>query len=94
MKSEIKTALILGVMIAVGVGIISILFSSLDEELENIFTENSISKINKLGLKMAPDLVGIAHYLNTTPEELSEKVKGKVILYDIWTYSCINCVRT
>ena len=94
MKSEIKTALILGVMIAVGVGIISILFSSLDEELENISTENSISKINKLGLKMAPDLVGIAHYLNTTPEELSEKVKGKVVLYDIWTYSCINCVRT
>ena len=50
--------------------------------------------MDKSGFKMAPDLVGIAHYLNTTPEELSKEIKGKVVLYDIWTYSCINCVRT
>ena len=24
----------------------------------------------------------------------SADLKGKVVLYDIWTYSCINCVRT
>ncbi|MGH1566925.1 MAG: hypothetical protein ACRBB5_05835 [Nitrosopumilus sp.] len=94
MKSEIKTALILGLVIAVGVRIIRALFSSLDDELKSENTsENSISKINKLGLKMAPDLVGIAHYFNTIPEELNEKVKDNVVLYDIWTYRCINCVR-
>jgi len=97
MKSEIKTALILGIVIATGLGIMSMVFSSFDKEFEsaNITSEgNSITKIDKSGFKMAPDLVGIAHYLNTTPEKLSEEIKDKVILYDIWTYSCINCIRT
>jgi len=97
MKSEIKTALILGIVIATGLGIMSMVFSSFDEEFEstNITSEeNSIIKIDKSRFKMAPDLVGIAHYLNTTPEKLSEEIKDKVILYDIWTYSCINCIRT
>ncbi len=96
MKSEIKSALILGIIIVTGIGIMSVVFSSFDEaESTNTLTEmNSVLKMDKSGFKMAPDLVGIAHYLNTTPEELSEKIKGKVVLYDIWTYSCINCVRT
>ncbi len=97
MKSEIKTALILGIVIVTGLGIMSLVFSSFDEKFEsaNITSEgNSIVKIDKSRFKTAPDLVGIAHYLNITPEELSEKIKDKVILYDIWTYSCINCIRT
>jgi len=97
MKSEIKTALILGIVIATGLGIMSMVFSSFDEKFEstNITSEgNLFSKINKSGFKMAPDLVGIAYYLNTTPEELSKEMEGKVILYDIWTYTCINCIRT
>ena len=96
MKSEIKTALILGIVIATGVGVMSIVFSSFDE-VESITTstgKNLLTNIDKSGLKVAPDLVGIAHYLNTTPEELREEINGKVVLYDIWTYSCINCVRT
>jgi len=97
MKSEIKTALILGIVIATGLGLMSMVFSSFDEEFEsaNMTSEgNSTTKIDKSGFKTAPDLVGIAHYLNTTPEKLSEEIKDKVILYDIWTYSCINCIRT
>jgi len=43
---------------------------------------------------LAPDLTGIANYINTTPEELKTKIKDKVVLYDFWTYSCINCIRT
>jgi len=97
MKSEIKTALILGIVIATGLGIMSMVFSSFDEESEsaNMTSEgNSITKIDKSGFKKAPNLVGIANYLNTTPEKLSEEMEGKVILYDIWTYTCINCIRT
>lgn len=96
MKPEIRSALILGVIIVVGIGIMSIVFSSFDEiKSTNTLTEiNSVLKMDKSQFKMAPDLVGIAHYLNTTPEELSKEIKGKVVLYDIWTYSCINCVRT
>jgi len=96
MKSEIKTALILVMGIATAVGVISVLFSSLDLELESVSNiENEInSTIDKSKFKKAPDLVGIAHYLNTTPEQLASEMKGKVVLYDIWTYSCINCIRT
>jgi cytochrome c biogenesis protein CcdA/thiol-disulfide isomerase/thioredoxin len=41
----------------------------------------------------APKLVGIHQWLNSKPLELS-KLKGKVVLVDFWTYSCINCLRT
>ena len=96
MKSEIKIALILGLGIAFAVGVIGILFSSLDSEFESVsITENdSTIPIDKSKFKKVPDLSGIAHYLNTTPEQLASEMKGKVVLYDIWTYSCINCIRT
>ncbi|QLH06709.1 redoxin family protein [Nitrosopumilus ureiphilus] len=96
MKSEIKIALILGIVIAVGIGITSITLSTLDEKSETVIIQdvNSNTKIDKSGFKIAPDLVGIAYYLNTTPEELKKQIKDKVVLYDIWTYSCINCIRT
>ncbi len=95
MRSEIKTAIIFGIIIAIAVGATSVILSTYDSEVEtNTITEDSGGKINKSNFKMAPNLVGIAHYLNTTPEELSEQIKDKVVLYDIWTYSCINCVRT
>ena len=74
----------------------SMVFSSLDEQVipADISNLNPLSAIDKSGFKMAPDIVGIAHYLNTTPEELAQEMEGKVVLYDIWTYSCINCIRT
>ncbi|MBT7252844.1 MAG: redoxin domain-containing protein [Candidatus Nitrosopelagicus sp.] len=90
MKTEVKTALIFVAVIAVAIGTISTIFSSFD----NINTADTQEKIDKTSFKKAPDLVGIAHYLNTTPEELISVMENKVILYDIWTYSCINCVRT
>ena len=96
MKSEIKTAIILGIVIAAGVAVLSVAFSSLDEQAslaKNPIT-GDILNVDKSGFKTAPDLVGIAHHLNTTPEKLQEEMKDKVILYDIWTYSCINCIRT
>lgn len=94
MKSEFKTALILGVVIATAVGIMSIVFSTLDEDVQTSTIAETINKIDKSRFKMAPDLVGIAHYLNTSPEQLEKEIEGKVVLYDIWTYSCINCIRT
>jgi len=97
MNSEIKTGLLLGIIIAAGLGIMGMVFSTLDQDVQSstTFTEiNPLEKIDKSGFKKAPDLRGIAYYLNTTPEELSKEMEDKVILYDIWTYSCINCIRT
>ncbi len=44
----------------------------------------------------APELTGITGWLNTpedTPLTLAS-LRGKVVLIDFWTYSCINCQRT
>jgi cytochrome c biogenesis protein CcdA/thiol-disulfide isomerase/thioredoxin len=42
---------------------------------------------------LAPELTGIDHWLNSPPLTLAE-LRGKVVLIDFWTYSCINCIRT
>ena len=36
---------------------------------------------------------GIEGWLNSKPLEIS-MLKGKVVLLDFWTYSCVNCIRT
>ena len=43
---------------------------------------------------IAPDLTGISGCINTSQEDLKAEMKDKVVLYDFWTYSCINCIRT
>jgi len=46
---------------------------------------------------IAPPLEGATHWLNVNPGGqplTAESLKGKVVLVDFWTYSCINCLRT
>ena len=44
----------------------------------------------------APDFYGIAYWLNTPRDRplMIGELRGKVVLVDFWTYSCINCLRT
>lgn len=42
----------------------------------------------------AKELVAPAGFVNTEPFNLADHIGEKVILLDIWTYSCINCQRT
>lgn len=42
----------------------------------------------------APAFVGITNWLNTDKPLNSKDLKGKVVLVDFWTYTCINCIRT
>lgn len=41
----------------------------------------------------APPIEGITAWINSPPLTI-EKLRGKVVLIDFWTYSCINCIRT
>jgi cytochrome c biogenesis protein CcdA/thiol-disulfide isomerase/thioredoxin len=41
----------------------------------------------------APDFRGISDWFNSEPLSL-RGLRGKVVLVDFWTYSCINCLRT
>ena len=42
----------------------------------------------------APEIVGIYKWLNTEKPLSLKSLKGKVVLVDFWTYTCINCIRT
>lgn len=42
----------------------------------------------------APDFVGITKWLNPEKKISINDLKGKVVLVDFWTYTCINCLRT
>ena len=42
---------------------------------------------------VAPELGGIVGWINGEPLTLSE-LRGRVVLIDFWTYSCVNCLRT
>jgi cytochrome c biogenesis protein CcdA/thiol-disulfide isomerase/thioredoxin len=89
---------LLGVLILISVAFIA---SGIDPQ--NLFANKHSGKemnqqtaglINGLSEPYAaPDFVGIQAWLNSSPLTM-EKLKGKVVLVDFWTYSCINCVRT
>jgi cytochrome c biogenesis protein CcdA/thiol-disulfide isomerase/thioredoxin len=47
-------------------------------------------------LGRAPDFTGTQRWFNTpagAPLQLS-RLRGRVVLVDFWTYTCINCIRT
>ena len=54
------------------------------------------SKSNLKVLGAAPDFTGNQRWFNTPGDKpLSLKqLRGKVVLVDFWTYTCINCIRT
>jgi thiol-disulfide isomerase/thioredoxin len=58
------------------------LFPSNDEE--TLFNTNT----------KAPEFIGITKWLNPEKALTMESLKGKVVLVDFWTYTCINCIRT
>lgn len=41
----------------------------------------------------APAMTGITAWINSQPLTIQD-LRGKVVLIDFWTYSCINCIRT
>ena len=91
MKTEIKTAIICGIIITVGIISISIFYNEVDMKRN---TTNNIEIEDKSKLQKIPSMLDATGYINTASNELAETLEGKVVLYDIWTYSCINCIRT
>ncbi len=79
--------------------------SSFEKGLAGSFTNNkqaipesttgntSSDKIEFKNLGPAPEFAGISKWLNSDPLTM-QSLRGKVVLVDFWTYTCINCVRT
>jgi len=61
--------------------------------------DKSAARINASGelvlpvLGTLPPLDGLRPWFNSPPLT-NQQLKGKVVLIDFWTYSCINCLRT
>ena len=91
MKKEYKYASIFFAIIAVGIFSISYYYEEID--LKRTTTDDSAIG-DKTFLRKSPELQGISGYINTSQEEIDKQLEGKVVLYDFWTYSCINCIRT
>ena len=91
MKKEYKYASIFFVIIVVGVISISYFYDEVDLK-RNTTDDTNID--DKKFLRTSPELQGISGYINTSSDEINQNIEGKVVIYDFWTYSCINCIRT
>ncbi|MEQ1849264.1 MAG: cytochrome c biogenesis protein CcdA [Candidatus Peribacteraceae bacterium] len=67
------------------------LFSSSDSSESSVSSVSSSMQLPKLS--RAPELSQTGEWFNSDPFTL-ESLRGKVVLIDFWTYSCINCIRT
>lgn len=58
-----------------------------------------LSDMNQSKGPVAPEIISGGEWFNPPTPEASEgqvlkSLRGKVVLIDFWTYSCINCIRT
>jgi cytochrome c biogenesis protein CcdA/thiol-disulfide isomerase/thioredoxin len=58
---------------------------------KTVATETEDATLPVLGAM--PRFTGISSWINSPPLT-TESLRGKVVLVDFWTYSCINCIRT
>jgi cytochrome c biogenesis protein CcdA len=56
-------------------------------------SDNANQKFFNVAPYNAPEILSSGEWFNSEPLSL-DKLKGKVVLIDFWTYSCINCIRT
>lgn len=80
---------------------LSVAFIASEIDVQNLFRKPSESSFaSSRGLEdalpmpyPAPEFAGIDTWLNSNPLTMTA-LRGKVVLVDFWTYSCINCLRT
>jgi thiol-disulfide isomerase/thioredoxin len=54
----------------------------------------AVGAVTQPNAPVAPEFTGIDGWLNTAAPLTLAGLRGKVVLVDFWTYSCINCRRT
>lgn len=90
LEKKLETALL-----DAGLGDITKIETTLLERMESQTTQdpNTSTLFNVKNPVPAPEITGINSWINSNGLILSG-LKGKVVLIDFWTYSCINCIRT
>jgi cytochrome c biogenesis protein CcdA/thiol-disulfide isomerase/thioredoxin len=92
----------LGVAVVVGVVVIALgwdtkflsqfSFLNTSQTEQKLIAQLAQPTANKV-VRAAPGLQGGTQWLNSSPLDMTA-LRGKVVLVDFWTYSCINCLRT
>lgn len=102
MNKDNISAVLTGVAVVALIAGFAVYFNSPELNQQSVRSINSNStdglssvqlSIDKSQFKKAPEFEGIISYINSNGTKLSD-LKGKVVLIDFWTYSCINCIRT
>lgn len=63
-------------------------------ELEDLVGGPGLAEEERLAdFGVAPEFQGIEGWINSEPLTMAA-LRGKVVVIDFWTYSCINCLRT
>ncbi len=102
MNKDYISAVLTGVAVVALITGFAVYFNSPELNQQSVRSINSNSNdglssvqlsTDKSQFKKAPEFEGISSYINSNGTNLSD-LKGKVVLIDFWTYSCINCIRT
>lgn len=102
MNKDNISAVLTGVAVVALIAGFAVYFNSPELNQQSVRSINSNSNdglssvqlsTDKSQFKKAPEFEGISSYINSNGTNLSD-LKGKVVLIDFWTYSCINCIRT
>ena len=102
MNKENISALLTGVAVVALIAGFAVYFNSPELNKQSVgninpHSNNGVSNvqfsIDKSQFKKAPEFQGISSFINSNGTKLSD-LRGKVVLVDFWTYSCINCIRT
>ena len=64
-----------------------------NEDIKDMATNFLGKSVNLSNKGVAPELRGLDSWINSEPLSIGG-LKGKVVLIDFWTYSCINCIRS
>ena len=90
-----RRAYLFGAVVLVAVAIVAVMVARSTDPSSISGTTNvkSASDLPVIEKGPAPSLAPGKGWLNSKPLTPAD-LKGKVVVYDFWTYSCVNCVRT
>ena len=82
-------------MVVVALIVLAILYiQSSKPHSNNSFVQPTLGRSSNGNYPSAPEFSGVSQYINSNSSLTLSSLKGKVVLVDFWTYSCINCIRT
>jgi len=98
---NIKTYILVAIIVFSSLLVTYILMSnwidvstSTHQETSEKFTHTTVPSSELLGqFSVAEEWKGLTGWINSDPFSLANQ-RGKLVLIDFWTYTCVNCIRT